>query len=307
MSLYQYAAKLLPSMESKAVKLNLETAQEQITNNLLVGTDMFVSTLGHEYKWKNAELIEISNKIAKAVRTQDHLKLPRDCSGIEAIQAVLKNMQHCIPVIISEANRSFETKIFRSGLTFTKAVILQYAETVDFVVTYTATLLNWMTATEYNTLDGRDRKSGISPNVYESIVANSVNYIEALKIMAMTTEQLKRGIKTLPQMRIAETAEGEAEQIALGGGNANPFGFANLSWPLSMLYHYRLSRVEAQAQEFERLTAQEKALHYRVLLIKNRLERGEGDVALEKELSIHEERIRDLDYKLAQLTKKYKL
>lgn len=307
MSMYAFVSSLLPSTEARAVKINLDTALEQISNNIIPGVEMFVEHIPHNYKWKNEEVHTINQKIAKEVRAVDHLKLARDCSGMEAILAVLKQMQASIPVIIAEANKCFETKIFKSGLTFTKATILQYAESVDFVVNYTASLLNWMTAMEWNTLDGRDRKSGVSPNTYEELMANSVKYLIVINIMAMTPDELKKGIKSLPQMRIADTPEQEAEQIALGGGNANPFGFANVEWPLSMWYHFRLSRVESQAQEYERMVAREKALHYRVLLIKRHLAEGSGDAALEKELKIHEERIRTLDYEIAQLAKKYKL
>lgn len=307
MSLYQYVSNLMPSTEAKSVKVNLETALETITNNLLTGTDMLSTTLKHDYKWKDSDVKEAMASIVKELRGAPALKLPRDAGGVEVIDAILKNMQTTIPYVLSEISRTFDTSIFKSGLTFTKATIMQYAESVDYVTSYTASFLNWVTAVEYNTLDGRDRKSGVSPNVGEWLMANSINYLIAMRIMAMSADELKRGLKSLPQMRIAETPEGEAEQIALGGGNANPFGFASLPWPLSMWYHYRLRNVESQAQEYERLQAQERAIHYRVLLIRQRIQNGQGDASLEKELKIHEERIKNLDYEIKQLAKKYKL
>lgn len=305
--LYQYVTSLMPSTEARAIKENLELAGEKIATNLLPGLSQFEDSLKYDYVWKNKEIGEMLKEIAKELRSHKSLKLPANASGIEAIDAVLKNVQRTLPYIQGEINKTFDSTIFKSGLTFTKATLLQYAETVDFVITYTALFMNWMTASEYNTLDGRERMAGIPVGDLEYIHANIRNYVLALSIMAHNQDELKRGLKSLPQMRIAETAEGEAEQLVLGGGNGDPFGFAQMPFPLSLWYHYRLRRVESQATEFEKDKATERAIHYRIVLIKQQLEAGKGDAALAKELKIQEQRVKELSYEIAQLEKKYKL
>lgn len=307
MSMFQYVSKLMPSTQSKAIKENLEIASERISNNLLPGAELLLETLKPKYEWKNKDVKETMLEVAQALRGHTSLKLPRDASGVEAIRAVMINVQSTIPYVIAEANKTFDESIFKTGLTFTKATILQYAETVDFFASYTAMLLNWITAIEYNTLDGRDKNRGIPPSDVAYLMANINNYLEVLKIMAFNRDELKRGLKALPQMRIADTAEAEAEQLVLVGGNANPFGFATLPWPLSMWYHYRLRRVEAQAQEYEKAVATEKAISYRILLIDQRIKSGKGDAALEKELDIQEARVKAMSFEIAQMEKKFKL
>lgn len=307
MGMFQYVTNLTASTKSKAIKENLELANERISNNLIPGADMLLQTLKPKYEWKNKDIKATLAEIAQAVRGHDSLKLPRDAVGMEAIRAVMSNLQSTIPYVIAEANKTFDDSIFKAGLTFTKATLLQYAESVDFFVSYTAALLNWVTALEYNTLDGRDKNRGIPPSDLEFLLANINNYTEVLKILAFNRDELKRGLKSLPQMRIADTAEAEAEQLLLVGNNANPFGFATLPWPLSMWYHYRLRRVEAQAQEYEKAIATEKAVNYRILLIKQRIDSGRGDAALEKELELQDARVKEISFEIKQMEKKWDL
>lgn len=307
MSLYQYVSKLMPSTEAKAIKENLTLSSERIGGNLLPGLEMLITSLPHQYKWKTPDINSAMTEIVNVVRTHPSLKLPRDASGPEVIRAILHNMTRTIPYVSGEINKTFDNSIFKSGLTFTKATLLQYSETVDFVVSYTSAFMNWLTAVEYNALDGRDRNRGIPPGELEYLLANINNYTLALKIMAYNQDELKKGLRALPQMRIAESAEAEAEQLTLGGGDGNPFGFAQLPWPLSVWYHYRLRRVEAQAQEYEHAEAMERAVAYRIMLIKQKLESGNGDAALEKELQIQEERYNDIGYEISRMKKRYKL
>ena len=307
MSLYSYVSKLMPSTEARAIRENLNLSVERIGGNLLPGLEMLTSSLPHQYVWKTPDVKSAMDEIVRVVRAHQSLKLPRDASGPETIRAVLQNMSRTIPYVQGEINKTFDNSIFKTGLTFTKATLLQFSETVDFVVSYTTAFMNWLTAVEYNALDGRDRNRGIPPGELEYLLANINNYTLALKIMAHNQDELKKGLRSLPQMRIAESAEAEAEQLTLGGGNGNPFGFAQLPWPLSVWYHYRLRRVEAQAQEYERAEAMERAVAYRILLIKQKLESGKGDVALENELKIQEERYNDIGYEISRMKKRFKL
>lgn len=307
MGMFQYVTNLTASTKSSAIKENLGIANERISNNLIPGADMLLQTLKPKYEWKNKDIKASLEEIAKAVRGHSSLKLPRDAVGMEAIRAVMTNLQSTIPYVIAEASKTFDESIFKAGLTFTKATILQYAETVDFFVSYTAALLNWVTALEYNTLDGRDKNRGIPPSDREFLLANINNYTEVIKILAFNRDELKRGLKGLPQMRIADTAEAEAEQLLLVGNNANPFGFATLPWPLSMWYHYRLRRVEAQAQEYEKAIATEKAVNYRILLIKQRIDSGRGDAALEKELELQDARVKEISFEIKKMEKNWDL
>lgn len=307
MGMFQYVTNLTASTKSKAIKENLDIANERISNNLIPGVDLLLNSLKPKYEWKNKDVKGTMDEIAKSVRGHSSLKLPRDAVGMEAIRAVMVNLQTTIPYIIAESTKTFDESIFKSGLTFTKATILQYAEAVDFFVTYTAGLLNWVTAIEYNTLDGRDRDRGVPPNDMQFLLANVNNYLAVMGIMAYNREELKKGMKSLPQMRIADTQEGEAEQLLLVGNNANPFGFATLPWPLSMWYHFRLRRVEAQAQEYEKAVAAERAVNYRILLIQQRISAGKGDAALEKELELQEARVKQISFEIEKMRKSWSL
>lgn len=307
MSMFQYISKLTPSTKSKAIKENLEIANERISNNLIPGVDLMLKTLKPKYEWKNKDIKSSLAEIAHSIHGHGSVKLPRDAAGFEVIRAIMTNLQSTIPYMVAEANKSFDESIFKTGLTFTKATILQYAETVDFFTSYTAMLLNWVTALEFNTLDGRDKNRGIPPSDMQYLLANINNYIEVNKILILNRDELKRGLKSLPQMRIADTAEAEAEQLLLVGNNANPFGFATLPWPLSMWYHYRLRRVEAQAQEYEKAIASEKAINYRILLIEQRINTGKGDAALEKELELQEARVKEISFEIAKMEKNWSL
>ena len=60
--LYAYVTSLLPSVEARAIKENLELANEKISQNLLPGLSQFEDSLKYDYKWKNKEIDSSDDK-----------------------------------------------------------------------------------------------------------------------------------------------------------------------------------------------------------------------------------------------------
>lgn len=303
MKFHTYVKSLVPSLETADLKENLVATNERIAEGILPSLGSMLAVFDHKYAWRDEVLKDISKRYLQSMRGNG-FKLPHDASMLELVQHVMKNLLVTIPFIKGEIDKSFGKVIFNEGLTFSKANIMKYCETVEFTVHYTRVLLNYVTHAELQKLDGRNRSDNLPPKDIDYLRANLPIYVTACKIMGIPIAQLKSQINAIPDMVIEASSEDEAV-LLIGSGKLDPVGFASLPFPISLIYHTRLRMANKQAEEYERIKAEEAVIKYRIILIQQKLDGGEGDAAAEKLLGIQEDRLYKTRRKLAELEEEY--
>lgn len=303
MKFHSYVKSLVPSLETADLKENLVATSERISGGILPSLESMLAVFDHKYSWRDEVLKDISKQYVQRMKGNG-FKLPLDSSMLELVQHVMKNMLVTLPFIKGEIDKTFGKVIFNEGLTFSKANIMKYCETVEFTVHYTRILLNYVTHAELQKLDGRNRSNNLPPKDVEFLRANVATYATACRIMGIPVAQLKSQLNAVPDMLIEAGSEEEAT-LLIGNGKLDAVGFASLPFPISMIYHTRLRFANKQAEEYERIKAEEAVIKYRIILIQQKLEGGEGDAAAEKLLGIQEDRLFKTRRKLAELEEEY--
>lgn len=303
MKFHSYVKSLVPSLETADLKENIAVTSERISESILPSLESMMVVFDHKYAWRDDALKAISKQYLQSMKGNG-FKLPLDSSMLELVQHVMKNMLVTLPFIKGEVDKTFGKVIFNEGLTFSKANIMKYCETVEFTVNYTRILLNYITHAELQKLDNRHSSNNLPPKDVEYLRANVMIFASACRIMGIPTAQLKSQLNSVPDMLIEAGTEEEAT-LLIGGGKLDPVGFAALPFPISVIYHARLRFANKQVEEYERLKAEEAVIKYRLILIQQKLDGGEGDAAAEKLLGIQEDRLFKTRRKLAELEEEY--
>ena len=301
MSITSYLRSLLPSFAVSNLKESVLLTLDALSKQLLPAIKNVNSIFDRKWKYKDKTAKHLVEYIESNTRIT---KLPPQASAFEIIEYVTTNALTTLPYIKTEIEKNFGRAISNSGLTFTKANYLQYCEVAEFYKRFTAILLNFVTAAELNGIEGKQRVEGVGPDDVEWLSANVAIYTIALRVLSYDVNTLRSEIRNIPDMVIDSSTEQETKMM-VGASRLDPFGFASLPFPISVIYHCRLRGVEKDAEAYEELKAEQQVIEYRILLIKQRIENGQGDAAIEKLLTIQEERLLEQRRKIAKLEEEY--
>lgn len=301
MSVSNYVKGLLPSFESSRVKDNLSNLSQEIDQFTLPSTKGMVETFPHDWKWKNKNV----ETLDKAIRSSYRGKVfKRDASALELIEHALVNMQTTLPLMKMQADKAFGRTISSDGLTFDRAAILQFSEAATFFVNYARMMVNYLSAAELAELDGSRKVAGIAPDDEEYLLTHRYTFALALTIMCVDGKELKAEIGQIPTSIVEANNEDDMSAI-VGKGKMDPFGFADLPFPLSLVYRAGLSIADWQVNRYDQAQEEANVQQYRMILLKERIEHGQGDAATENQLKDAEERLKLARRKIAKMEEDY--
>ncbi len=301
MSVTNYVKGLLPSFESSRVKDNLTNLSQEIDQFTLPSTKGMAETFPHDWKWKNKNV----ETLDKAIRSSYKGKVfKRDASALELIEHALVNMQTTLPLMKMQADKAFARTISSEGLTFDRAAILQFSEAATFFVNYARVMVNYLSAAELSELDGSRKVAGIAPDDEEYLLANRYTFAIALSIMCVDGKELKSEMAHIPTS-IVESGNEDDMVAVVGKGKMDPFGFASLPFPLSLIYRAGLSIADWQVNRYDQAQEEANVQQYRMILLKERIENGQGDAATENALKDAEERLKLARRKITKMEEDY--
>ena len=296
----EYLSKILPTFEGSRVKSNLDSVIKEI-DTVVPTVRGLTEVWPDKYIFKSSEITLIDDAIKQHYKGKSPA---RNANSVDIIHAALVNMQTTLPYIKSKVSKLFKGGISTDGLSFTKANVLNFTEAAEYFVRYSRIYLNYMTAAEQAELDSKQITKTIGPDDLEFISINRFTFIACLNVMSIELKELKKGFGSITDMIIDAKSEG-AITSTVGKSAIDPFGFSPVPFPLSLIYRVRLNVSEYQITRYEEAVSEAKAIEYRTLILKERIENGQGSAAIEKRLALEEEHLLKLRRKIAKLEEKY--
>ena len=303
MSFSQYIKQLLPSFETSRLKQTLASICEEIETLLAPTVERLKPIFPANWKWRNKTAKHLMEEIQHGARIK---KVAPAANAIAIIDYTLQNMLKIIPFVKGEVDKAFGREIAATGLSFNKTTLIQFAELAEFCVNYTQRLLNFVTSAELTSINGTQHITGVGPEDETWLKSNLPTYITALRVMSIDLADLKSDMNSIPDMVVDEHTEQDV-QLVVGRSKVDPMGFASVPFPLSLIFSVRLSFADWQVNRYETALAESKVVEYRVLLMKQQIEEGHGDAALERLLQVSEDRLMKLRYKIAKMEDAYEL
>jgi hypothetical protein len=197
----------------------------------------------------------------------------------------------------------FNKDVAGAGLTYRNASMLQLAEYAAFVSKYARKLAVYVVTVESTRLSGQADEA-VVPAQAKYVMQNMPYFCTALLALAMPTAKLVEALLNLPEAIV--TSEGEQGLTSqLGQDKIDPFKTRLVPVWMNPIYHVGMFVAEWQAARFKEAEEEMQLLQLRRLNLQ-RQKQGKGDDALlDQQIARTESRIRDVEYKLAQMEKSY--
>lgn len=306
MSIFNFLQGLRPTGETSQVIRNIDNIKKTIDKQTLPSATALAEICSFDYKFKNKDMATLNAALVKELPTAMGYKL-RSPNMVLLVTYGLEKLTGNLSIISDLVPKIFKGEAFSTSvLTYSKANVMQYVECAAFFVRYARTLLNYVSCVELASVQGVVAKGGFGPDDLKFLNERRFDFIRIATAMTMEMNKTKDTIKQLSDMVITPT-ENDSVNVVVGKSRINPFGFSNLPFPMSLIWRLRLNEVDAEISEYEAAKEEANAIEYRIILMREHIERGHGDAATERTLELTEARLMGVKRKIERMEKEYGL
>lgn len=307
MSVKDYLGSLLPSYEAMSLKDDLDAHSKELTGLILPAYEALAELVAGG-TIRDKALAEHSEYFVKEMRNSElEFKNLRDPNMFEYVSAIIKNVAALTPFLRERIEKDIGRKLVTAGITFNRQTILQMCECIEFFSNYAKIFINYATHAELMSVDdSRIKVKAIGPGDLEYLQLRKHTFTVVCRILGTPPTKLAADYGEIPDMVIDADSFKEVQSV-VGSARIDPMGFATVPFPLSAIYHGRMKWADWQMDRYDDTVSTAKAVEYRVLLYRKRVDTGEGDAAIERLLEIQEDRLMELRRKRERLEVKYGL
>ncbi len=256
------------------------------------------------YKFKDEQVIRLNKYIVDGAKAT---KLPlSNSNSVEIIAFVLGRMEKSLPEVRKIMDDVFKGReIPTVGLTYNKAIMIQFVEAASFMVEYAGKYATLLSSAELTQMDeNRQVVSGVGPDDIDYLLKKSTQFCKLIEVMSMKPVDLKASINKATDAIVDEATADSLESV-VGSEAVDPMGFAQASWPLSMLMRRQIMKGLKDIDRLEAAREEAKTVEYRIILLQEQIKSGRGDAFTEKQLELQEDRLLKLQRDITEKVQEY--
>ena len=299
MSTIDYTNELPTSFDTARIRETLVNVDKRVASLVRMSKNIsFTSSVQYPQ-----ELMQLNKQLLSIVPRQ--VRFPsNDKTATGLVSLMVDTLSNIVPMLQSELNSKFNKEVSNVGLTYNKVNFLRMVELVEFASVYMMDYYLVLTALITNRQFNRPTYEGMGPDDLTSLKNRTITMIGIVGTLTKDATSIEKLMDRVPDIIVAED---DSQVAAVVGASLDPMGFANLPWPLSIVYNIRLGIADTIMNWYEYNQETEATVDRRVLLYKQKLETGEADAALEKSLSVQETRLLRIKRRLEKMEGKYGL
>lgn len=299
MSTIDYTNELPTSFDTARIRETLVNVDKRVTSLVRMSKNIsFTSSVQYPQ-----ELMQLNKQLLSVVPRQ--VRMPNnDKTATGLVGLMVDTLSKIVPMLQGELNSKFNKEVSNVGLTYNKVNFLRMVELVEFASVYMMDYYLVLTALIINRQFNRPTYEGMGPDDLTSLKNRTITMIGIVGTLTKDATSIEKLMDRVPDILVAED---DSQVAAVVGASLDPMGFANLPWPLSVVYNIRLGIADTIMNWYEYNQETEATVDRRVLLYKQKLETGEADAALEKSLSVQETRLLRIKRRLEKMEGKYGL
>lgn len=299
MSTIDYTNELPTSFDTARIRETLVNVDKRVASLVRMSKNIsFTSSVQYPQ-----ELMQLNKQLLSVAPRQ--VRLPNnDKTATGLVGLMVDTLSKIVPVLQGELNSKFNKEVSNVGLTYNKVNFLRMVELVEFASVYMMDYYLVLTALIINRQFNRPTYEGMGPDDLTSLKNRTITMIGIVGTLTKDATSIEKLMDRVPDILVAED---DSQVAAVVGASLDPMGFANLPWPLSVVYNIRLGIADTIMNWYEYNQETEATVDRRVLLYKQKLETGEADAALEKSLSVQETRLLRIKRRLEKMEGKYGL
>lgn len=300
MEFKKYIRSLLPSFEKARVMEDIRLMREELLSNTLPPYENAARAFGKR-KFEAKQIQDFEKEFSKAVKT----KVRGNFIAVSA--EALKEAKASLDVLEQLADEYYAEDIFKNGLTFLKANLLQYLEAISFAMRYSRKLLLWTYASETNVLENNTDKIGQELNGPERdwLGKHAETYFRVINILLTNNPKgIEKALTEIPDIVIEENNV-DVVKRTVGMTKLDPFRLGLIPLAINPIYHVRMAIADWQVARVKAAQEEKRVLEYRLLHLKELDKGNTADAKLQENIEYTESRLEKLNYRLAKLEDKY--
>lgn len=301
--LTQWKEKLKGSINTSDVKNNLSNLESEISRELLPAYVSLSEVLDGNF---NSDFTKEADKyfLQEFKNEKIFLKRINNANVLDYQISLLRNLLNILPWL---GNQFSARTIHVEGMELRQSNLVQMVELVEFSVRYLTEFLNVSSYYELNNIPGSNQKVGkLTPTQEDYLEIHRYSFVIAMTILHRELSSIKAAYGKIPAL-IADSEKYQQLVEVVGHGNADPLNLSTPPFPLSIIFYPQMVIANWQMDRLERLETTSKLVQYRVVALKRKQDSGEGDANIEKEITIQEERLSQLQRKLVKTEEQYGL
>lgn len=293
MNIFKFVASLLPTFDRSRMSENVDRLRSDITGTLQPSLKTAEQLVGSR---------EFVSPGAKTFSDLFHHAMPKHRSQpvFKALAKIFNDLPAKLDMIDDLIEATFAKDVARESLTYKKAAILQYLNTMHFVVSYTSMALMRYVAAETAVLNGHPDQVDTqwAPAQLTYLNNNLSSYMDALRVIDLPVAETRKQLESIPEI----TVDAEKAQIAkntVGTVRLDPLKLNLLGGLVNPIYTMRASIAEYQVREYKRQVEEKKQLELRLLALREAYQ-GKQDPKLAQHIAYSEGRLQRLNFELAK-------
>lgn len=298
MKIASFVQTLLPSISKDTV---LQDCIHTITELKEITAPSYHSAAEQlsSWKFKNPKVESLIGEISNRVSVGP--------GGLfKAIARNLDDAVHNLTRVRQLIEKTYNEEVTAEGITYQKAMLLQFVEAGQFASKYARLFLNYVYCAETEAVDPEAASVADSFTRFELefIEQNSITFGVAINALATPENKLAKHINEMPDV-VVTAVNAQTLPTTLGSAKMDPLMLGFIPVWMNPIYHLRMALADWQHARYKQAEEDKKLIALRLLNLQ-RISDGKPDARVQKEIAYLERRSGDLAYQMQKFEDKAK-
>lgn len=290
MSMLEYVTSLLPSFGQDKIVDDLARQRKELDEILLPSLEQAEKAFkGQKFKSTFAKGLETTLKS----RFRDHRS--EDLFGI--LHDIFKSTPAKVEALEKLVESFFAKDVTKEAITYRKAAILKFIETLSFAIQYTSRITLRVITAEAEAESGSQEEVHIHGASKSFLEDKYITWLDTLVLIDQPVRRIEEQLTSIPEVVVNEDSAAHIE--AVEGKRLDPMRLNFVSPSINPLYHFGNWLAEHQVSSANRAKEERKLVELRLHDLKNRRE-GKPDANIQHKIELFEDRIKKLDFQIAK-------
>jgi hypothetical protein len=293
MKIAKYVQSLLPSIEKKSVRKNLDDLRAELRDHTLPPFQTSHEML-KRWRFKDRFCQDVDKRFPREVGSKFR------GNYVEVTYFILKRTLENIDTFDKMVDEAYAHDVVRSAISYSDTQLLQLIEAISFAVRYARKLLMYTLAQEVDLYrDNNLRGQELTKAETDWLIRNVQVFYLTLRALDKPGKDYLSIFQEIPDIAVdVDNADNVAAMV--GSQNLDPLRLGAHGLILNPIYHVRIAWTEWQVARYDSAKEERKMLEFQILDMKNALD-NKSDPKLEKALEYTQDRVSRLSYKIQKI------
>lgn len=225
---------------------------------------------------------------------------------VTSLGAILSSLANAMPELERYIEDSFKTNnVSKIGLTYNKISLLRVISILNFFSLYSRRVLLYTYGQEVPEWlrDHANTPQPFTRDEVKWLETHLVNFARCAKIFSQPMRQILNTLESVPDIVYDPERENDVASV-MGKNKVDPLRLGFVPVVSDIIWFFGSAYVEYQAERYKEAKEERRILEMRMIQLQEAM-RGQADAAQDKSISVTEQRLRDLNYKILKMERDY--